>query len=689
MTVPPTPGHSSRPHIWQHAIQSALRIDRTLLEPLAALRCTVGVGVPLTMALLAGQPVSGMFIAIGAVSAGFGSFQGVYRSRAATMLLSTAGMAFSLLVGSLAGYSTIAAATVAAVWGFAAGMFVALGPAAAFVALQSTVAVLVAAAYATSLGDALGRAALVVAGGLGQTLLVVSVWPLRRFRTERRVIGQVYASLAEYAGRLPQRILMPPEPNTLTQVGSVRRDPQPFARADELLVFLGLLDEAERIRASLAALSLVPAGEQQTVAEPLSNVLREIAHAIEQGRAPVPPQHEWHALDAAAVTLRATATPVDSLIGQLRAACRMAGVPAIDGGAGERTVTRVRTALPVRNSLETLRANLSIHSTACRHAIRLGTTLGGATAAYRLASLPRGYWIPMTALFVLKPELRATYVAGLTRILGTLAGAGLAVWLVATFGSDPAEVTVLLLVFVWCMYALFRANYVASAICITGYIVLLLYLAGVPGPTTAKYRALDTLVGGVLALAVYRVWPTWESRRVPDLLATQIEAVGRDSDVLLGAYVDPGSWDPKRLQKTQAAARLARSNAEASVERMLGEPADRDRFDRQLALSLLAALRRYALGALALHAGVDTRPASPVPELAPLRDQLIASLGMLANALRAGTPPGVLPPLRHTQLQLQATAAGALAEQTDILVDSINTAAGLLNSRPRHERTDL
>jgi hypothetical protein len=148
--------------------------------------------------------------------------------------------------------------------------------------------------------------------------------------------------------------------------------------------------------------------------------------------------------------------------------------------------------------------------------------------------------------------------------------------------------------------------------------------------------------------------------------------------------VYPSRWDPESLQQSRAEARLARSNAEASVERTLGEPPASARFDPQLALSLLAAFRRYALGALALHAALDDRPTHPKPELAPLHDQIVASFLVLAAALRSGTP-AVLPPLRETHSKLPPNTDPALAEQTDVLVDSINTLASLLQRSPNSQ----
>jgi hypothetical protein len=166
----------------------------------------------------------------------------------------------------------------------------------------------------------------------------------------------------------------------------------------------------------------------------------------------------------------------------------------------------------------------------------------------------------------------------------------------------------------------------------------------------------------------------------------QVDALARDADALLGAYVDPSTWDPKILQQTRAAARLARSNVEVSVERVLREPIVRNRFDGDVALSLLAAFRRFALGALALHAGLNAGAATPRPGLAQLRAEIIDSLHIPANALRHGVPPEPLPPLRQTRLALSGTVDVVVLEQTDVLVESINTVAALLGVDPGDSR---
>ena len=59
-----------------------------------------------------------------------------------------------------------------------------------------------------------------------------------------------------------------------------------------------------------------------------------------------------------------------------------------------------------------------------RYAVALAVTVGLAAAAYRVVDFSIGYWIAMTILIVLRSELRDTVRITVTRIIGTMAGAG-------------------------------------------------------------------------------------------------------------------------------------------------------------------------------------------------------------------------------------------------------------------------
>jgi len=54
------------------------------------------------------------------------------------------------------------------------------------------------------------------------------------------------------------------------------------------------------------------------------------------------------------------------------------------------------------------------------------------------------------------------------------------------------------------------------------------------------------------------------------------------------------------------------------------------------------------------------------------------SLTLLADAVRSSTAPPPLPPLRQTQLALGKSVSHLLGEETDLMVDGVNTIADLL-----------
>ncbi len=373
---------------------------------------------------------------------------------------------------------------------------------------------------------------------------------------------------------------------------------------------------------------------------------------------------------------------VDALLGQLRAAWRTAGVmeetrPHV---AAPVRLPPLQRRPPIRDALTTVRANLTTESETFRHALRVAATVALACACYRFLQLPRGYWIPMTAVLVLRPEFTDTFARALARIAGTILGAGAATVIVTLYEPGHAALTGLVLIFVWGCYAFSRMNYVLFATCLTGYVVFILMLSGVAEMTAASARALYTVAGGLFAVGAYVVWPTWAASTARSALAAILEIHGRYVSQLLAAYGDPTNLDRKilELRQLRSEARLARSNAEATIERMLTEPASRASIAPRAAVGLLAALRRHALASLSLHAGLERGVPQPVPGMGVLREQLTVSLQAIADAVRSGSVPTGLPPLRQTQLALAPSADALVGQETDLMVDSVNTMAELL-----------
>jgi hypothetical protein len=215
-------------------------------------------------------------------------------------------------------------------------------------------------------------------------------------------------------------------------------------------------------------------------------------------------------------------------------------------------------------------------------------------------------------------------------------------------------------------------------VCLTAYVVFIMMLGGVAEMAAASSRALYTGLGGVLALCAYGLWPTWAGSTARPALAELLEAHSAYVHALLSAYADPEKLDLRRVAQLRADARLARSNAEAVVERMLAEPTSRASIAPRAAIGLLAALRRQALASLSLQAGLERGAPTPVSAIQALNTEMTESLLALARAVRSGAAPGPLPPLRQTQIATAPPHDMLLGQETDLMVDAINTMAELL-----------
>jgi hypothetical protein len=96
-----------------------------------------------------------------------------------------------------------------------------------------------------------------------------------------------------------------------------------------------------------------------------------------------------------------------------------------------------------------LRETLEPGTARFRYAVALAVTTGFAAAAYRAVNFANGYWIAMTILIVMRSELRDTVQITLTRIIGTMAGAGLATLIVALLRPSQTILVALMAVMTW------------------------------------------------------------------------------------------------------------------------------------------------------------------------------------------------------------------------------------------------
>jgi uncharacterized membrane protein YccC len=151
-------------------------------------------------------------------------------------------------------------------------------------------------------------------------------------------------------------------------------------------------------------------------------------------------------------------------------------------------------------SLAALRDNFNWRSPQFRYAVRLAITLAIAVLLAHQFALSNGYWVPMTALLILRSDLSETLTRGLARMAGTIIGAGLATLLVSTLRPGPATLIVLIVLFAWLCYSTVIVSYGTFSVSVTAYIAFLLALGGLPENDVALHRVANTCLGGALAL---------------------------------------------------------------------------------------------------------------------------------------------------------------------------------------------
>ncbi len=230
----------------QRIVVSAFRIERNGVEPVFAVRSAIGVVLAIYAGFATGVPIYAVAAAMGAMSTGFASLQGVYRTKAGTMLAMATAMAVSTVVGSLCSHSVELSILALAVWGFAYGLVAALGPGASAIGVNATIALIIFEHFPQSPLVAAGCALVMLTAGVLQTLLLVVLWPIERYPQERRALAAAYRDLAGYARASDASSRIPPTAQ-LIAVRKILADPRPFGREVVVEAFQSLLNEADRM----------------------------------------------------------------------------------------------------------------------------------------------------------------------------------------------------------------------------------------------------------------------------------------------------------------------------------------------------------------------------------------------------------------------------------------------------------
>ena len=687
---------------------SVTRFDRSRINTWIALRNSLAVAIPLALGVAFSRPAGGLIAAIGALNVAYSDGTDSYFTRARRMAAATLLVAAAVPIGGVTagnvGYSVLLTAACA----FAAGMMAAVGQTAADIANITLVTLIVFSAHRMSPEQAWQSGALTLAGGLLQTIFALALWPVRGHAPERRALAAFYQALALGAAVHAPAVEAPPASveSTQAQKALASAGGRPPVEVER---YLALLSQAERIRLALLALSrvgvrLVREGgaaaappDLERCRELASRLLATVARALRAGEAAAGHFESLNEFSEAALRLRESAATapsgdvralmqdagwqLEALAGQLRSALELAGHISPAGAAA---FARLESARPrelrLMGAWPVLRANLSLHSAACRHAVRLAVSVAAGEAIAHAVDWQRSYWLPMTVAIVLRPDFSGTFSRGVLRLAGTLAGLACATVLFHLLAPPAAAQVALLFAATFGMRWLGPANYGIFCTALSAMIVLLIALTGVPPAQVIAARGVNTFAGGVLALVAYALWPTWERTQVGEVLAGMLDSYRRYLEAVANAYLHPDQ-PAAGLDGARLAARLARSNLEASAARLHGEPGVGA--SRLASLNLiLANSHRFIHAVMSLEAGLArSRPAPARPGFRSFARDAARTLELLARGLRAGESAQGLPDLREDHRGLLRFGAPHVERyemvnlETDRITNSLNTLA--------------
>lgn len=135
-----------------------------------------------------------------------------------------------------------------------------------------------------------------------------------------------------------------------------------------------------------------------------------------------------------------------------------------------------------------------------------------ATLMTKTATIPNGYWIPVTALIILKAQPDKTVERVVFRVCGTIAGAGIATLIAAVLRPGEEMLAGLVVVLAGLSYSMQRSGYAAFVATVTACVAFLVSLAGLPEIEVVEHRIVATVIGGLLALVTAICVEAWDRR---------------------------------------------------------------------------------------------------------------------------------------------------------------------------------
>lgn len=219
-----------------------------------------------------------------------------------------------------------------------------------------------------------------------------------------------------------------------------------------------------------------------------------------------------------------------------------------------------------------LKENLSFSSNTFRHAIRVTVTMVLGFTLAHLLSLGHSYWVLLTILVILKPTYSLSKERNYQRLLGTITGALIGVFILFTVKSNTVLFIIMILLMIGA-FSFMRTKYLVSVLLMTPYILIIFYLLDSSDiRQIIENRIIDTALGSALAfLSTFIFVPTWEKEKIKEYMIEAVKyALAYFNHISFPFISSSSSVINLKLSRKEAFVSLA--NLSGAFSRMLTEP---------------------------------------------------------------------------------------------------------------------
>lgn len=505
--------------------------------------------------------------------------------------------------------------------------------------------------------------------GLGaacQGLVWLLVWPWERVLTIRRALANRIRDIVRIVGY--QRLSGRDSNNASAAVDDLRATIAASGVADRQAA-LSLVDAIDDVRRGVIAWRVLKApglAERMSVREVLRDDVRVLDESVgraDHRQSPREAGEQWASAEALAAAIDTMQDRIDSLR---------------TGESGRAPLTSQAPSPGSHRSL--LRPDLS----QLRHGLRLAIAIAIAQAVTLVIPINHSFWIPLTVVFVVRPEWYTTVIRSAARVLGNLLAVVLIPVALAVAGGWDLATLLLVALIAGVGFRNFSGNYIAASFGVAGTILVLDQTLGTD-PFLYEWRIVATVVGALIGLAVSAVIPAYRGHEGGRLLARVVSGLSAWSQSVCRGIIDPSDFDPGASRvageqernnlihmrpAVEAALLEPRPNADPRVLSVAVEAADRAHLCL-LALSFYARLLHeggrpgldvgvtargiqdsFGAAARCLGDGESVSVDQPAPEAAGTVPRTPEDLAVVMQALR----------LRQAATDLAAAASWATSE---------------------------